>query len=515
MQVLFSNRTVVSLVSGSLLGLSFITDYSAPFLAGLGLFLWFTYLRGTQTEKWNPGILFFLPMHFIALHWLWFVTGPLSQKLFSFLGPSLCNALMYSLLFMLLQKASKKWQVPAGVKLAVAWMSVEFIQSNWELEFPWVRLGYVFAEFPWLIGAAAQVGVVGLAGLFFFFILGLEQLMHERKGNWLLGLPLVWLALNAVPVGGGEKVLKARMVQPNEDPYTEKFVSDQHARTEKLWGLAGENLSEVDVVVFPETAFQGRGLWERRWEYSKPISTTVDSCKAHPNMDVIIGASSYRKLKEGEAFSAATRSIRNSEVHYESYNTAALFNADTEVIYHKSKLVAGVEEIPFLNSLPFLKSISMDFGGAVGALGKQRESVVFQGKKANYAPVICYESVFPAYLREWLHKGAEVLVLMTNDAWWGFTDGHVQHLKRAKVLAATLGLPVIRSANTGISALINCKGEVTESTEYWKEAVLDGELVVNQRPSFFVAVGEWAGYLSLLTLLLGSAVSRFMVRKGQ
>src|SRR5690606_23055221 len=104
--------------------------------------------------------------------------------------------------------------------------------------------------------------------------------------------------------------------------------------------------------------------------------------------------------------------------------------------YHKSKLVPGVEQLPFGEALAFMKPLFQHFGGTTEGYGKQSEpSVLYSSSGIGAAPVICYESIWGNYVSDYINKGAQFIAIITNDGWWGNTSGKDQHLQYAKLRA--------------------------------------------------------------------------------
>jgi apolipoprotein N-acyltransferase len=120
-------------------------------------------------------------------------------------------------------------------------------------------------------------------------------------------------------------------------------------------------------------------------------------------------------------------------------------------------------------------------------------------------PVICYESVFGSFVTGYVKNKAEMLFIITNDGWWKNTNGYKQHLWYASLRAIENRRPVARSANTGISCLVNIRGERIKETEWWKPAVVKGELIPETRITFYTRHGDYllwiAAVLALITVL--------------
>jgi apolipoprotein N-acyltransferase len=113
------------------------------------------------------------------------------------------------------------------------------------------------------------------------------------------------------------------------------------------------------------------------------------------------------------------------------------------------------------------------------------------------APVICYESVYGAFVTEYIKEGAQFLAVMTNDAWWGNTPGHKQLLSYTRLRAIETRRPVARSANTGISAFINAFGEIEQTLDYETKGFLEGEVRPQNKLTYYVRAGDFIARLAL------------------
>jgi apolipoprotein N-acyltransferase len=161
------------------------------------------------------------------------------------------------------------------------------------------------------------------------------------------------------------------------------------------------------------------------------------------------------------------------------------------VYYNKSKLVPGVESLP--SFLRFMAPIFEQFGGSTGGYGTSDTAVVFKDNATQLftAPIICYESIYGEYVTNYVKSGATMLAIMTNDGWWGNTPGHKQHLSYAKLRAIETRRWVARSANTGISAFINPRGEIVQELGWDKMGALKMNISTNNELSFYVLYGDF------------------------
>jgi apolipoprotein N-acyltransferase len=174
--------------------------------------------------------------------------------------------------------------------------------------------------------------------------------------------------------------------------------------------------------------------------------------------------------------------------YFDVFNAAIQIENSSKVqFYHKSKLVPGVEQIPFAEQLAFLKPAFQAFGGSAGSYGKQEKPSVFYTQSGiGAAPVICYESIWGEYVADYVQQGAQFIAIITNDAWWGNTSGKDQHLLYAKLRAIETRRWVARSANTGISGFINQRGDIVQKSKWWTSTALKAEINLNDEQTFYV-----------------------------
>jgi apolipoprotein N-acyltransferase len=196
----------------------------------------------------------------------------------------------------------------------------------------------------------------------------------------------------------------------------------------------------------------------------KPVFDFVDR---HPNITLQTGIETFKYYGTEKVTSTARK---NGEFYYDVFNAATVIRQGQPLkFYNKSKLVPGVETIP--GFLLWLGPIFEQFGGTAGGYGHDKEAVAFKvdGNPYVTAPIICYESIYGEYITNYVKKGANLLTIITNDGWWANTPGHKQHLHYARLRAVETRKWVARSANTGISAVINSRGDIVDSRP-WDEA---------------------------------------------
>lgn len=438
-----------------------------------------------------------------------------------------CNALLMTIVFLLFHKVKKrvgeKW---GNIVFISFWITFEFLHLDWDLTWTWLTLGNAFADTPNWVQWYEFTGVFGgslwvlISNVFIFNTVSNLKSRFSKKQTISLALiiampVLISYAVLAFKVQPLKEEVDVVIVQPNIDPYNEKFVAGYEKQLQKMLQLAAQKTdTATDYLFFPETALT-EDLWENELNHASSIKTLKQFLKPFPKLKIIIGASTAKVYEADEALSATARKLRSQEGYYDSYNTALqLDNSDLIQVYHKSKLVPGVEKMPFPFIFKYLGKFAIDLGGTTGSLGTQEERSVFvsSDKKMKAAPVVCYESVYGEYVSEYIKNGAQFIAIITNDGWWGDTPGYKQHLKYGTLRAIETRRYIARSANTGISCVITDKGEIQQATEWWVPAVINAKIKLNNDLTFYTRYGDYIGraalYLSLL-LILYSWLLRF------
>jgi apolipoprotein N-acyltransferase len=211
--------------------------------------------------------------------------------------------------------------------------------------------------------------------------------------------------------------------------------------------------------------------------------------------------------------------FRGSNLWYEIYNTGYQLNTvGLSAPYHKSKLVVAAEQMPFRWLLqPLLGKIIVDLGGMTGTHGTQEERSLFTSTtgKIKSAPIICWENEFGDYVTGYTRNGANLFLNITNDGWWGDTDGHRQHMHYARLRAVENRRAVARSANTGISCFINQRGDVLQPQPWAADGAIRQTLYANQELTFYAKNGDVIGRIALFLsalILLVATVQGFIKR---
>jgi apolipoprotein N-acyltransferase len=421
----------------------------------------------------------------------------------------ICNALLMTIVFLIFHKIKKRLGEKWGNILFICfWITFEFLHLDWDLTWPWLTLGNAFADTPNWIQWYEYTGVFG-GSLWVLvincLIVSSFKFQVEKKKIiaiiLLIILPIIisyaMLSFIKNPTG---KTVRVVIVQPNIDPYNEKFIAGFEEQLQKMLQLAAQKTdSTIDYLIFPETALT-ENLWENELKQSSSIKTLKQFLKSFPKLKIIIGASTAKVYQKGETLSATARKFTNDESFYDAYNTALQLDSSSNIqIYHKSKLVPGVEKMPFPFIFKYFGKLAINLGGTIGSLGIQDERSVFVSRDSTMktAPVICYESIYGEYVSEYVKNGAQFISIITNDGWWGDTPGYKQLLKYGALRAIETRRYIARSANVGVACIINTKGEIEQPTQWWTPAAIKGEIILNSELTFYTCFGDYIARIAM------------------
>ena len=520
----------LSLISALLLSISWPT-YGIPF------FIFFAFvpllLMEQEISKFSKinkkgwvvfGLTYlaFFIWNVVTTGWLYHAKNPDgNNSLLAVAIPVIVNSLLMSFVFQLYYWYKKVRGTYFGLVFFVAiWLSFERFHLNWEFTWPWLNLGNAFSEYPQLIQWYDTIGATGgsfwilLINVFAFYTLRIWQAGRIRKDlvknisilTAIIVLPLLisiykYNSYQEKPVGEVTTLL----LQPKLDPYTEKYSKDSLQILGELLSLAEENSkTKVDFFIAPETAFPGNGsLSENGFNKSTSIAIAKEFLGKHTQSIFLTGASTHKFLFDEADTEDYSTEIQEG-VWVNSYNSALQIIPNQNVeVYHKAKLVPGVEIFPYIRYLkPILGDAMLDFGGANSSLGIDKERKVFSNKfnKAKMAPIICYESIYGEYVTDYVKNGANLLAIMTNDSWWDNTEGHKQLLSYARLRAIETRREIVRAANSGISAHINARGDILQDTFYDDRTALLVKANLLEEKSIYTKIGDLISRIAIFVL---------------
>lgn len=403
------------------------------------------------------------------------------------------------------------------IGLVCFWIAYEYLHQTWELNFPWMTLGNGFAvthqwiqwyEYTGVYGGTVWIWLINIL-LFLIYTGFREAQLAKTRQQLIIGavvalvLPLsfsLYKYYNYTELLDPSNVV---VVQPNIDPYEKNGSIPVYQQVQTLTHLS-DSLGQVNTEFFiwPETAI-AEDIDEDHIRSNTYFLQAQHFLNKYKNGTIITGAETHKIFNSAKTSTA--NSIIGTNEFYDRYNTALTIENSAEVnFYHKSKLVPGAEAMPFPNALSFLKPVFDHLGGASGSYAGQEEpGVLYAQSGIGAAPVICYESIWGEWVAKSVRNGAQFIAIITNDGWWENTSGKDQHLDYAKLRAIETRRWVCRSANTGISAFINQRGDIVQQSKWWVKAALKQDINLNSDLTFYVNYGDYIPKTGSFLALLG------------
>ena len=508
----YRNSFFLSILSGLMLGISWPT-YGFYFL----IFIAFTPLIHLIQSNKNENIfkltffsfVTFMVWNIITTHWLYYAT--LTGMLFAIIVNSILMSLIVLASLSIWKKLSYKLSIIFFISL---WICFEKFHLNWDFSWPWLNLGNVFSENIKIIQWYEYTGVFGgtlwvLISNFVSYNLLKKLINHENfKSDTIyvsviILIPIIVSLIIYTNIDVEEEKIKTVIIQPNIDPYNEKFNRSNDQNLRYLESILNDVKNRNSLVILPETYFSDGSLIS-----SLNYSTLVEGLKGireRYDTEILTGIELYDVFNDSSRVKKYSNRLENNR-WLDLFNASIFISEDID-IYKKSKLVVGIEKMPYKNFLePLLGSLLIDFGGLSYSRGYQDYRTVFKSNTGTkVAPIICYESIYGEYVSEYVRNGANLLAIITNDGWWNNTEGHKQHLSYARLRSIETRKNIVRSANTGISAVINYRGEILKTIGYEQEGLINKNVGMNDKITFYTKYGDYIFRLCLFFIIIISA----------
>ena len=382
------------------------------------------------------------------------------------------------------------WALPAGIAsfypsglrrwlaFSGAYILFEWVRSWAFTGFPWNPLGNIWNYTP-VLQIASVVGVYGLSGLTLLIFTAFGLGIKKRLPWTMTGIFLALVGLGALRLAGADNAhvwgTHLRIVQPNI-PQTLKW-NPQKARenTEKIIALSRAGSDQVTHILWPETAVP--------WILNVEADERLNLMRALPQGSILI-----------------TGAMREADPAYHNLaNSIFVMDDLTDIygVYDKSHLVPFGEYMPFRDYLLLQKIVPIS-ADMVAGQGVQTKPIL---KTLPASLLVCYEVIFSGQVVDKSNRPAWIFNA-TNDGWYGLSNGPYQHLAMTRMRAVEEGLPLVRSANTGISAIIDPYGRILKSLPLGEDGVLDGDLPLALPPTLYAIGGVWIPIGLALFLLI-------------
>ncbi|MBO4447654.1 MAG: apolipoprotein N-acyltransferase [Bacteroidales bacterium] len=454
-----------------------------------------------------------------ALTTFWVCNATVGGGIFAILA----NAFQMSLVFEVFRFSRKRLSgVLPYLLLAFLWLTWEHFYFYVQISWPWLTFGNAFAgstrmvqwyEFTGTMGGSLWVWACNL--LIFGIVSGAVKEMARPAAKLsflaatllcLIFPPLLSLHIFHHYEEKCEGTVSVVAGQPNLDPYS-KFESMSQSEQDvvllKVFDEACKGRSKDDTILFlaPETFTSPLIIG------SEESSVSVSHFKRwlaefHPSSRILFGATSYELYATHRRPHPLARG-RDGSWHVSHNSAVMLDTAGVREIFHKSKLVVGTELTPYP---AVFVPLDEKLGGVMGRCVGQEKITLLHAGEVPVGCAVCYESIYPEYCTGYVREGAGLMAVITNDAWWGNTPGYRQHLNYSRLRAIELRRDIARCANTGISAIIDQRGEILQRSAWWEEASISGTLNLNYAQTVFARYGDFTGracvFAAVLLLLL-------------
>ncbi len=425
---------------------------------------------------------------FSAIHVYWILYLDVPSGIEKLLIFGLILMVVYLAIFYGLVGLSFRYAIESNLGIFLApsfWVLIEYIRSYGDLGFPWSPLWEGLLKNLTIYQVSRVFGPFGIS----FLIILTNVLIAKglKKKRWIftvLGIGLIFilegwgLYLKKHPLPP-KKTMKVAIFQPNVLPRYQDNP-EEWEETFAAYSKLNATLKDTpDLIIFSESSLPG---YYRLSRNSKKVVSEV--LQKHPSY-ILLGTADYKFISKDK---------------YNLYNAAFLISPTGAIInkFYKTHLVPFGEWLPFEDKIPFLKNINLGQGNYLP--GKSFRPL--QVKCARLGVLICFESIFPEIARKEVNLGANLLVNITNDGWFGHSLGPREHFYLAIFRAIESQKYLVRAAKTGISAIVAPDGKILKKLDQFKSGIIEGEVPLIQGKTFYDRNGEWMVWLSLLMTVI-------------
>ncbi len=510
-----NKERLLLILSGIMMGISF-PPFPFPFCLllffGLIPYLYVIEKRETLAEINKATYLTFFVFSVITLYWVgsWQKTA---DPFLMIAGGTLLffNPLLFLIPSTLLYLARKVFPSKNIIFLfPFFWVTYEYLYMLTDASFPWLTLGNGLAHFRIFIQIADIIGAVGLSLVVVYINIFLYKAFINYKSSrkkFTFNLTAACLIFIFVLSYGvyrystfqvSNKTIKVGLIQPNLNPWEKWEGNNLNGLTNLYLNLSRKAAAKgAQLVVWPETALP---VFLMDGNYNNLVDSIYSFVRGK-NVYLLTGMPDVKYYFKGSKIPSDARESTNGDFYYTTYNGIILFSPDTRKIqtYDKMKLVPFGERVPFVDALPFLGKI-IKWGVGISSWNKGRDTVNFEIPNPNYKMgiknsdisdsisingLVCFESVFPYFVTDFVRKGAKFITVVTNDSWYGKSSGPYQHKEIAVLRAIENRRTVIRAANGGISCIIDPLGHTRIESKLFVKTYLVGDVPLENVETFF------------------------------
>ena len=384
------------------------------------------------------------------------------------------------------------------------WVTYEYAYMITDLSFPWLTLGDGLSHFTAFIQIADVIGTLGLS----LIVVLINVLLYKSYFNFKQKRKIAYYNLSAavfiysfILIYGfiklndfklSDKKIKVGLIQPNINPWEKWNIGNLNDFTKLYMDLSREAVKKgAKLIVWPETAIP---VYLLSGGYDETLDSIYNFVEKN-NVYLLTGMPDIRYYHEPEKMPNDVK--YNSNIgYYATYNAILLFSPDTRMVqrYGKMKLVPFGERVPFVDQFPFLGKI-IKWGVGITGWNVGKDTTVFKIKDSDLSNsandtvkidgLVCYESIYPIFVSEFVRRGAQFITVVTNDSWYGNSSGPYQHKEMSVLRGVENRRTVIRAANGGISCIIDPLGRTEIHSQMFTRTFLVGDVIIQNDETFF------------------------------
>jgi len=390
------------------------------------------------------------------------------------------------------------------------WACYEYLYMLTDLSFPWLTLGNGLAKFTAFIQAADIIGAVGLSIIILYINIFIYKgiinfrATHNKFIPYFTSAVIIfivlisygWFKLSTFKVSDNK--IKVGLIQPDLNPWDKWDVGNLNNLTNMYLTLSQEAVSKgAKLIIWPETALP---VFLMDGQYGRTVNTIYGFLQKN-NVYLLTGMPDVRYYFKGDKIPSDAIEVKGGNYYYTMYNGILLLSPNSWNIqrYGKMKLVPFGERTPFVDALPFLGKL-IKWGVGISGWNVGRDTInfslpavisdsvskkIFTSDSIHIDGLVCYESIFPYFVSNFVQRGAEIIAVVTNDSWYGKSSGPYQHEDISILRAVENRRTVVRAANGGISCIINPLGEIKTQSKLFTKTFIVGDVTLENIETFF------------------------------
>ncbi len=401
----------------------------------------------------------------------------------------------------------------ASLMFPLFWVTSEFLYSITDFRFPWITTGHSLAYFHSFIQVAEFIGSFGLGiltiyvNVILFFTLKNYFAKKSYLGYlapffFLIAIPVLYGTLIVEEESEAQNSIRIGVVQPDLNPWKKWEAGNIEQQLDLYLDLSEKEISNgAEFIIWPETALP---IYLLSGGNERHVRRIHDLCDSN-NIYLMTGMPHANFYFDSTSAPEEAKKTK-SGTYYTSYNSILLFQPNTRNVpmYGKMKLVPFGEKVPLVEYIPFLGDL-IKWNVGISSWNEGEEEKVFKvnknGQSFNVGGVICIESIYPRFISEFVQNGAELIVVVTNDSWYGDSSGPYQHKEMSVLRAIENRRSVVRAANGGISCVIDPYGKTLIATEMYEQTSFTYDVPLNSERTFYSKTSYLLPSIALLTSL--------------